>query len=135
MKLFSKSLFVIIFLFSISALCVQHFWRGETISTAEAQKRWGAATFDAKKFKSGDTKTRASMAASIQKKEKEFRGKTVMEIREMLGTNDGFYFTDVYPAYLIQIGKTHKEETWQIVFLLNNQRRVERVIIHKNCCD
>jgi hypothetical protein len=135
MKPANKSLFMFVLFFSISAFCVQHFWRGKTISADEAVKRWGAVEFDANKFKSGELKTRASMAASLKRREKEFKGKSVLEIREALGPTDGFYFTDVYPTYLIQIGKNHKEETWQIVFLLNNNRRVEGIIIHKNCCD
>jgi hypothetical protein len=105
------------------------------MSADEAAKKWGRIEFDASKFRTGDEKTRASMAASLQKHEKDFRGKSVLEISDMLGPSDGFYFTDVYPAYLIQEGETHKDETWQVVFLLNNERRVAKVIIHKNCCD
>lgn len=58
-----------------------------------------------------------------------------MEIRNLFGTTDGFYFTDVYPTYLIQVGENHSEETWQIVFLLSRDRTVDSIIIHKNCCD
>ena len=127
--------FFSIVLFSVAAMSVQHFWRGETISSNEAEKRWGSVEFNAAKFRDGDLKTRASMAASLKKKEKDFRGKRVEEIRRELGPTSGFYFTDVYPTYLIQAGETHKEETWQIVFLLNKERRAESIIIHKNCCD
>lgn len=61
--------------------------------------------------------------------------KSALEIRELLGPFDGFYFTDAYPTYLIQIGKSHSEDTWQIVFLLDDDRLVKKFIIHKNCCD
>jgi hypothetical protein len=127
--------FVSVLLFSATALCIQHFWRGKTMSVSEAEKRWGAIPFDAAKFKDADLKTRASMAASLKKKEQDFKGKNVEEIRKELGPTSGFYFSDVYPTYLIQTGKTNKEETWQIVFLLNKERRAESIIIHKNCCD
>lgn len=45
------------------------------------------------------------------------------------------HFIDTYPAYIIQSGKNKKEETWQIVFLLNSEYRVRDIIVHKNCCD
>lgn len=100
-----------------------------------AAKRWGSVELDSSKFKTGDVKVRASMTASLQKHENKFKGKSALEIRELLGPFDGFYFTDAYPTYLIQIGKSHSEETWQIVFLLDNDQRVKKAIIHKNCCD
>jgi hypothetical protein len=135
MKTISKTLLAGILLFSISAFSIQHFWRGKTMSAAAATERWGSTPFDAEGFREGDAKTRASMAASIQKRAKEFKGKSVLEIREMLGPTDGFYFSDVNPTYLVQIGKDRTEETWQLVFLLNSKRLVEDIIIHKNCCD
>ncbi len=122
-------------LFSVTALSLQHFWRGKTMSIAEAEKRWGKAEFDIIKFRDGDITTRAAMAASLKKQEKKFKGKHVDEIRNELGPTSGFYFSDVYPTYLIQAGKSNKEETWQIVFLLNKDRRAESIIIHRNCCD
>ena len=130
-----KSLVIFLLCFSASAFCIQHFWRGDTMSAKEAEKRWGKIEFNAEKFKNSDLKVRSLMAASIQENEKLFKGKSVLEIRELLGPTDGFYFSDVYPTYLIQVGKNHSEETWQLVFLLNNKRNVEKVIIHKNCCD
>jgi hypothetical protein len=135
MNYFSKPLFLIVLLFSISAFSVQHFWRGSTISESEASRRWGTTEFNSSKFKSGDLKARASMTASLIKNEPKYVGKTILEIRELLGPTDGFYFSDVYPTYLIQIGKNHSEETWQLVFLLDKNRKVARIIIHKNCCD
>lgn len=100
-----------------------------------AAKRWGSVEFDSSKFKTGDTKIRALMTSSLQKHENQFKGKSALEIRELLGPFDGFYFTDAYPTYLIQIGKSHSEDTWQIVFLLDDDRLVKKIIIHKNCCD
>ncbi len=66
---------------------------------------------------------------------KKFKGASVVDIREQLGPPDGFYFIDTYPAYIIQSGRNKKEETWQIVFLLNSEYRVRDIIVHKNCCD
>lgn len=135
MKLNTKILITCVLFFSLPSLCAQHFWRGNTMSAEKAGKRWGETSFDAKLFKNGDSKVRASMAASMLRKEKEFKGKTVFEIRDLLGSTDGFYFADVYPTYLIQIGQNHSEETWQLVFLLGEERKVDGLIIHKNCCD
>jgi hypothetical protein len=58
-----------------------------------------------------------------------------MEIRELLGTADGYYFSDVFPAYMIHRSQDPKGDSWQIVFLLTNDRRVDDVVVHKNCCD
>ena len=74
------------------------------------------------------------MAYSIIKDSK-LLGKSVKFIRENLGDPDGFYFIDSYPAYIIQQGKNHEEETWQIVFKLNEKYNVREIIVHKNCCD
>lgn len=130
-----KSLIPLFILFAVSTQAALPLWRGKTLSLHEVEKRWGKIEFNASGFKSGNVKTRASMAASLLKKQKELKGKSVQSIRELLGPNDGFYFTDVYPAYFIQIGKNHSEETWQIVFLLDRERRIDEIIVHKNCCD
>ncbi len=135
MSRLAKYVFFIGFFFCATAFSVHHFWRGDTISADQAEKRWGAVHFDQKKFKTGDFALKASMAASIKRRENEFKNKTILEIRELLGPTDGFYFADIYPTYLLQVGKNHQEETWQLVFMINNKRRIESVIIHKNCCD
>lgn len=53
----------------------------------------------------------------------------------MLGDHDGYYFSDMFPAYMIHRGKTREEKSWQIVFLLDRKQRVSEVVVHKNCCD
>ncbi len=69
------------------------------------------------------------------KNQKKFHGRFVTDIRNDFGTPDGFYFSDVFPAYLIQRAETRDQEAWQIVFLLDSDRKVKKVILHKNCCD
>lgn len=59
----------------------------------------------------------------------------VLEVRQHLGAPDGLYFSDVFPAYMIHRGRGATEDSWQIVFLLTNDRRVEDIVVHKNCCD
>jgi hypothetical protein len=118
-----------------SLYAVEHFLRGKTLPSGEVARKWGNDTLDLEKFRGGDQKTRSRMAYSLLQKEKEFKGKSVAEIRKLFGEPDGFYFTDVFPAYLIQVAQTQKEEAWQIVFLLNEERIVQKIIVHKNCCD
>lgn len=127
--------FIFVAMLSSPALAAGHFWRGTTIGLSEVGKRWGTGEFDATQFKSGGEKLRSTMAHAILKSKKVFVGTHVLDLRKQLGDPDGFYFTDVVPAYLIQRAKADGQESWQIVFLLNKQRTVEDIIVHKNCCD
>lgn len=132
-----KLKYLFIFVLSIgfgSFLFAQVFFRGKTLGPDEVKKKWGSVAFDAQKFKTGDFDLKAKMAYEILINKK-FKGVSVVDIREQLGSPDGFYFIDTYPAYIIQSGKSRKEETWQIVFLLNSEFRVRDIIVHKNCCD
>jgi hypothetical protein len=36
---------------------------------------------------------------------------------------------------MIHRGQSVNEESWQIVFLLDKERRVNDVIVHQNCCN
>jgi len=94
-----------------------------------------AVELNTNKFKTGDEKVRASMAYSILKNQKALRGKFVVDLRNDFGRPDGFYFSDVFPAYMIQRGHGDQDESWQLVFLPNKERKVEDIIVHKNCCD
>jgi len=101
----------------------------------EVEKRWGHATLNIDKFREGDAAARAAMTFDLLRRQKEFKGKYVVDIRKEFGDPNGFYFTDVFPAYLIQEGRNREEESWQIVFLLDKERKAEKIIVHKNCCD
>lgn len=118
-----------------TAVFAKHFWRGETLSNQKVADKWGKGAFDSIKFKDGDDKARASMAFSLLAKKKDYMGKSVLEIRRELGSPDGFYFSDVFPAYMIHRGSAPDEDSWQIVFLLDKDRRVNDIIVHKNCCN
>jgi hypothetical protein len=52
----------------------------------------------------------------------------------MLGEFSGHYISGLYPTYLIQEAKTHAEEAWQIVFLVDAGGTIRDIVIHKNCC-
>ncbi|MBO9665768.1 MAG: hypothetical protein J7501_03030 [Bdellovibrio sp.] len=132
-----KYIFIPLF---VAVLCgiafagVKHFWRGETMNLKQAEKRWGSESFDAQKFKTSSTNERAKMVVSIIKT-KALIGKNRLEIRDLLGAQDGYYFTDMYPAYIIFEDPKSDGETWQIVGLLDKEYKVKEVIIHKNCCN
>ena len=126
---------IIIFIAAVGGLSLyaQPFFGGKTMKKSEVQKKWGSEKFDLEKFKNGEHETKAKMAFSIMS-DKTLVGKSIDLIREKFGPPDGFYFIDIYPAYIIQEGTTSKEETWQIVFKLNEKYEVREVIVHKNCC-
>ncbi len=116
------------------ARAASHFWTGTVLSATQVAQRWGQQSFDSVKFRSGDERVRAAMAYSILTNKNKFRGRPALELKKELGDPDGFYFSDVLPAYLIQRAKSANGESWQIVFLLTKDRTVDEVIVHKNCC-
>lgn len=104
------------------------------MGASAVKKKWGAEKLDLEKFKLGNPETRSKYAFDIISN-KSYLGKSVSSIRESFGAPDGFYFIDSYPAYLIQEGQSPKEDTWQLVFKLDANRKVKEVIVHKNCCE
>lgn len=121
--------------FSLIAIGVSKIsWHGETMTAAQAEKKWGKIDFETEKFKSGDEHQRALMAASLLKKKKEFLGKDRSDLRKELGDFDGFYFSDMYPTYMIETGKNSGDDSWQLVFLINRSGAISDIIVHKNCC-
>lgn len=116
------------------SLYAQPFTSGKNLSKSEVKKKWGAEKLDFLKFKDGSPEIKSKMAFSIMTN-KNLIGKSIDFIRENLGAPDGFYFIDIYPAYIIQEGFSAKEETWQIVFKLNEKYEVREIIVHKNCCN
>lgn len=130
-----KKLIILIFLSLASfGLLAQSFWGGKTMPPTQVKAKWGNEKFDSIKFKAAPFELKSKMAYSIMI-DKTLKGKSVEYIRETFGSPDGFYFIDSYPAYIIQMGKNHSEETWQIVFKLNNKFEVRDIIVHKNCCE
>ena len=125
----------IIFVLYTGFVMAKTLWRGEIMPLKKVCSKWGESQFEISKFKSGSETIRAQMACSLIKNEKLFFGKDRSEIRSSLGTYDGFYFTDMFPAYMIQSGKSHEEDSWQIVFFLDNKEKIKEIAVHKNCCD
>ena len=101
---------------------------------SEVCKKWGDKNFEMTDFKNGTMALKATMACSILKNQEFFIHKNNSEIREMLGDYDGYYFSEMYPTYLIQVGKNHSEESWQLVFMINKDENIKDIVVHKNCC-
>jgi hypothetical protein len=109
-------------------------WLGKTLDPKHVKQRWGDSSFSEQTFKEGRPEERAKMAYSLMST-KQFMGLTPSQVREKLGAFDGHYFSESYPTYLIQRAEKKGEESWQIVFLIGNDRKTKEVIVHKNCCD
>ncbi len=121
--------------FTTSAVIyAQSFWGGKTMASKDVKLKWGHEKYDAEKFKAGTYEVKSKMAYSIMT-DKSLINKSYEDIHGMFGENDGFYFIDTYPTYIIQRGKNHSEETWQLVFRMNNQYKVRDIIMHKNSCE
>ena len=123
----------VIFIFSIF-LYAQSFWGGKTLSPREVKEKWGSEPFELKKFKESSYDVKSKMAYSLMT-DKSLVGKSYEDIRAMFGPNEGFYFIDTYPAYIIQKGKNRTEDTWQIVFKIGDGYKVRDIIVHRNCCE
>lgn len=127
--------------FTITAIFVaaawvyaSHPWLGKTLSATQVQQKWGKEAFDETKFKNAGQSERAKMAFSLMTSKK-LLGLNTVEIRDRLGSFDGHYFSESYPTYLIQAATKKGEESWQIVFLIDKERKTKEIIVHKNCCD
>ena len=100
----------------------------------KVKQTWGGADFSAEKFKTALPSEKAKMAYSLINNKK-YIGKSVLEIREELGDPDGYYFSDLYPAYKITDPPLQKgDDVWQIVFLIDKNKKISEVVVHKNCC-
>ncbi|MCB0348835.1 MAG: hypothetical protein KDD37_08360 [Bdellovibrionales bacterium] len=130
------------FFLSLMILCsftgnlyASNFWRGSTLSKKEVLAKWGKTEFDIERFKNSKLKPRAEMAFSLLSQKSKYIGKNVTDIFKLFGPKDGYYFSDYYPAYMLSRGKTNKDESWQLVFLLDKNQKISDIIVHQNCCE
>jgi hypothetical protein len=109
--------------------------KDQFLSVSDAQNKWGKKDFNAKLFSQGDPKIRASMAASLVSSQ-HYVNRSLNEVRQELGKQTGYYFSDLIPAYAIGDLSQTRTETWQIVFFPDNSSKVVKEIkIHKKCCN
>ena len=135
-----KSILAVITVLFFSYVQAKHFWRGELMNIKKVCKKWGKAPLDVLKFKSAENSKneeaiRAKMTCSLIKNQKQYIGKNTLEIRKLFGSYTGHYFSEMYPAYIIETAKTKKQNTWQVVFFIDRKRKVSKIVVHKNCCD
>ena len=113
-----------------------HFWGGELMSKKDVCRRWGEEPFSAEKFKANeDPSTRAKMACSLLKNQKMYIGTNNIRIREILGNYSGYYFNEAFPTYFIERAQKMGDDAWQLVFLIDRQERIAKIVVHKNCCE
>ncbi len=106
------------------------------LSVSEVCRRWGERPLDIAEFRAAeeDESVRAAMACSLLKNQDDFFGMHHLEVSPLFGNFSGYYYTELYPTYLIEVAETTNQDTWQIVFLLGRDRTVSEVVVHKNCC-
>lgn len=107
----------------------------KTMSLEDVKAKWGIeVATDYSKFKDSPYPLKAKMAYSIMN-DKKLIGKSHKEIRDIFGPNDGYYFSDSVPTYIVQDGNGKDIDTWQLVFKMSREGKLRKVIMHKNCCD
>lgn len=136
-KVIFRSLLPFIFLYTgvVLAPVLAQSEYGESYMTIEqSKKKFGSTAFVPEKFKAGNPKLKGEMAADLVQR-KALVGKSLKQVRELLGPPDGYFQNDAIPAYIIS-PETGKRDTWQLVFIPNTDwTKVEEVKIHKNCCN
>ncbi len=113
-----------------------HILHRELLSAREVCQRWGDRPLDVEAFRSAedDEPARAAMACSLLKSQADYVGMHGSEIEPLFGEFTGYYHTEIQPTYLIETAKTTADDTWQIVFLIDHDRQVTEIVVHKNCC-
>ena len=106
------------------------------LSVKEVCRMWGKQPLDIAAFRAAEENetTRAAMACSLLKTQDDFVGMHRLEVRPLFGNPTGYYVTEFIPTYVIETAKTMAEDSWQIVFLIDRDEKVSRIVVHKNCC-
>ena len=108
------------------------------MSTKKVCKRWGEEPFNEAKFKSvtGDEgePIRAKMTCSLLKNQNKYIGVDSLEIRKRLGDHSGYFFSESFPAYIINQATEKDSNVWQILFFVDGDHKVSEIVVHKNCC-
>ena len=135
MKLISHALISpVLVLFCIIALAATGYYRGDFMSSKEAQKKWGIKVLDKNLFKNGDHTKRESMAVYIVVNNL-YVGKPMKLVRTELGDPDSYFFSDTIYAYKIMPFPGEGKEIWHLVFIPDDKlEKVKEVKIHKKCC-
>lgn len=108
----------------------------EFMSLKKVCRRWGRQPLDEAKFKASgeDRSLRAKMACSLLKSQRKYIGMDSYKIREALGPPSGYFFSEAFPTYLINKAAKKGDDVWQLLFLIDNEQKVSKIVVHKNCC-
>ena len=108
----------------------------EYMSLKKVCRRWGNQPFNEAKFKhAGDDRSaRAKMTCSLLKNQKQYIGLDSLQIRERLGDYSGYFFSESFPAYIINRATEKDRNVWQILFIVDRDHKVSKIVVHKNCC-
>jgi hypothetical protein len=101
-----------------------------TLSLTTAEKAWGTKEFNPERFKNGSKQERAAQTVSLIRSPR-YIGQELKTVISELGPHDGYYNSDEIPDY--SLGEL-KGAHWELVFLPDDNGRVNRIIIHKECC-
>ncbi len=108
--------------------------RAQFMSQSDAEKKWGAKPFSVDLFRAATPKTRSAMAADLAKRNP-LKGKSIQDVRGLLGRPDGYFFSDRILAYQIEPFRKETGESWQVIFVpKDGSEEIEAVRIHKKCC-
>lgn len=112
------------------------FLNSDYLSVGEVCRRWGERPLNVAAFRSAedDEPVRGAMACSLLKNQDDYFGMDTREIEQLFGDPRGYFISERHPAYLIEIAKTKKDDSWQAVFMTDQDAKVTDVFVHKNCC-
>ncbi len=112
----------------------EEFFGAKFMTQKEAKGKWSLAPFSAKSFKTSSEKEKGAMATQAVEG-KVFVGQDMLKVREQMGDPDSYFFSDTIYAYMITSNVKPKQESWQLVFIPDeNLKKVADVKIHKKCC-
>lgn len=117
---------------AIRAEFSNYFKSQKFFSVKETEDRYGRIHFEAAQFRKGDFAMRAKMAADLVES-KVLIGKSEIEVHEILGPPNAYFWDEHIPAYLIEDGRKPKHlEVMVVIFFENVKRkkRVERLMIN-----
>ena len=108
----------------------------EFMSLKKVCRLWGERPFNEAKFKAAgeDKNIRAKMTCSLLKNQARYIGLDSLEIRKRLGGYSGHFFSESFPTYLINDVEKRGEDVWQILFLIDDEQKISKITVHKNCC-
>ena len=112
------------------------FLSSDYLSVGEVCRRWGERPLDVAAFRSAEDNepVRGAMACSLLKNQDDHVGMDTQEIEQLFGDPGGYFISEIHPAYLIEIAKTRKDDSWQVVFMTGRDAKVTDIFVHKNCC-